>query len=573
MIPDNLPTDIEAAFQPSVAEVLQLVALYDKLKADKQKVRVVTYLKHIQHIASEDLFLQIKQLCAKYTLDGKLLYSLLKHYSSYEQFPTCVGCSKYIVQRGNRTHTFHELAEFCSPGCISQEHVSAKIKGVMQERYGVTNAMHLEEVRQKQAATLLTRYGGHHLKLPHIQEKRKATYQTTLGVDNPLQNRAVQERVKATKLGRYGYEFFDPEARVRGSRQRGADSIQVRCTLAELELLEDYKGVENTLYNLRCLACSNVFYGSFDNGNTPICRKCNPYSRSAVEQVVCGWLDTLGVSYQTNSKSFLGGRLELDIFCTDRRVAIEINGLYWHSTNELEKLHFFKTRHLNKLACSTANGIQLIQLNEDEILYRSEASKSIVQSALGLNGCRINARDCTVELLDSTVAIDFLNKFHIQGSCPSSIRVGLYHKELLVQIMTFGKSRYNKKCDYELLRLCTVHNYSIVGGASKLFKHFTRNYLKPSETVVSYCDKRLFKGDVYQKLGFTLSHTAKPNYKYYKNNRLFSRIAFQKHKLSKLLATFDPNKTEVENMLANGYRIIWDCGNMVFTFTNPGTTL
>ena len=43
-----------------------------------------------------------------------------------------------------------------------------------------------------------------------------------------------------------------------------------------------------------------------------------------------------------------------------------------------------------------------------------------------------------------------------------------------------------------------------------------------------------------------------------------SRIQFQKHKLKDKLETFDPNITEWENMKANGYDRIWDCGNMVF---------
>ena len=34
-----------------------------------------------------------------------------------------------------------------------------------------------------------------------------------------------------------------------------------------------------------------------------------------------------------------------------------------------------------------------------------------------------------------------------------------------------------------------------------------------------------------------------------------------------VLENFDPGKSEVENMKANGYRRIFDCGNMVFEKT------
>jgi len=41
---------------------------------------------------------------------------------------------------------------------------------------------------------------------------------------------------------------------------------------------------------------------------------------------------------------------------------------------------------------------------------------------------------------------------------------------------------------------------------------------------------------------------------------------FQKHKLEKMLDTFNPNLTEFENMKMNGYDRIWDCGNVKFVW-------
>jgi hypothetical protein len=45
---------------------------------------------------------------------------------------------------------------------------------------------------------------------------------------------------------------------------------------------------------------------------------------------------------------------------------------------------------------------------------------------------------------------------------------------------------------------------------------------------------------------------------------LESRIKYQKHKLKDVLSIFDGEKTEYENMKNNGFRRIYDCGNMVF---------
>ena len=128
--------------------------------------------------------------------------------------------------------------------------------------------------------------------------------------------------------------------------------------------------------------------------------------------------------------------------------------------------------------------------------------------------------------------------------------------------MTFGKCRFDKKHEWELLRFCNKLGYHIPGGASKLLRYFERNYQPKS--LVSYADRRWSQGKVYENLGFTFSHASAPNYWYWKNLKLESRIKYQKHKLKDLLEIFDENKTEVENMRDNGYKQIYDCGNLVY---------
>ena len=51
---------------------------------------------------------------------------------------------------------------------------------------------------------------------------------------------------------------------------------------------------------------------------------------------------------------------------------------------------------------------------------------------------------------------------------------------------------------------------------------------------------------------------------YIKNKNLYNRMNFQKHKLKKLLSTYDPLLSEWENMKLNGYDRIWDCGSLKF---------
>ena len=131
--------------------------------------------------------------------------------------------------------------------------------------------------------------------------------------------------------------------------------------------------------------------------------------------------------------------------------------------------------------------------------------------------------------------------------------------------MTFGIPRLNlggKKEDgfYELVRFCNKINTNVIGGASKLFKHFIKEY-NPKE-VVSYSDKRWSLGLLYRILGFTHDHDSKPNYFYVDGLSRLNRFGFRKSVL--VNEGFDKKKTEHEIMLERGIYRIYDCGTMVW---------
>lgn len=145
---------------------------------------------------------------------------------------------------------------------------------------------------------------------------------------------------------------------------------------------------------------------------------------------------------------------------------------------------------------------------------------------------------------------------HIQGPAKASAKLGLFHNNELVSIMSFGKSRF-KKDELELIRYCTKLNTQVIGGFSKLVKYFGKSF-------ITYCDLIYSNGAGYLKNGFNLIDTTKPNYWYFKNNSidLQPRQKYQKHRLSAILKSFDPKLTEHENMRNNGYLRIFDCGNL-----------
>ena len=130
--------------------------------------------------------------------------------------------------------------------------------------------------------------------------------------------------------------------------------------------------------------------------------------------------------------------------------------------------------------------------------------------------------------------------------------------------MTFGKSRFNKNYEYELIRFCSKLNTQVIGGFSKLETYFIRT--REPKSIITFADKRFSNGNVYNVNGYTLLRESTPNYFYFKGNEKIrmSRNRFQKHKLHKSLKNFDPIKTEWENMRLNGFKRIYDLGNYCF---------
>ena len=259
------------------------------------------------------------------------------------------------------------------------------------------------------------------------------------------------------------------------------------------------------------------------------------------------------------------GLKEIDIVLPDIKLGIEYDGLIFHSEgllNEGRVRNVDKNYHLNKLELCNSKGYDLFHIFESDNI---DIWISMINNRLGLNE-RIYARKCIVKELKSTEIKDFLNNNHLQGFINSSINLGLYYNDELVSVMTFSKPRFNKKYDYELIRFCNKLNTSVIGSASKLFNYFIKNYNPKS--IISYANRRFSNGSIYEKLGFNFLRKTAPNYFYFKPSIriLMSRNQFQKHKLANLLDKFDENLSESENMFNNGYRRIYDCGNLVYGY-------
>ena len=252
--------------------------------------------------------------------------------------------------------------------------------------------------------------------------------------------------------------------------------------------------------------------------------------------------------------------LELDIYIPSHNLAIEYNGVYWHSETFRDNKY-----HRNKYDRCKNIGIDLLSIWEDDWINNKDIIKDIIRKRLQIQPSNIYyARKTIIKIPTIEEEIEFLNNNHIHGYIVSKYSYGLYIDNELISMMTFSERVITiDNNDIEMLRYAIKIDCGIIGGAEKLFNNFLKN--TEYKNIKSFCDPCYFKGDVYEKLGFEYNNISEPSYFYVKNYKRFHRRNFTIDKLIK--DGFDTNQfTEKEIMLNRGYLKIWDIGQKSFYY-------
>lgn len=268
--------------------------------------------------------------------------------------------------------------------------------------------------------------------------------------------------------------------------------------------------------------------------------------RSKAEVELSEWVESLGLEVQTNTRNILKG-IELDLYIPEKALAVEYNGLYWHSEWNHDKWY-----HHNKWKKCKEAGIQLIQIWEDQWIDRKSMVKDKLQSML-LGRASVGARTTYSCNLSYAEASDFLDETHLQGRSSGSSYLGLRDKKS-DQILAVSVFKRTKETIY-LERYAS--RVSIVGGLDKMM---TANGPGRYTTFADHC---ISNGNLYEKTGWEVEQVLDPDYRYVR-----SGVKIREHKFNYRLKRFrtDPTLEYVdgysESQLAelnNIYRI-WDAG-------------
>jgi hypothetical protein len=435
--------------------------------------------------------------------------------------------------------------------CIDKKAILIKRQNTNREKYGHTNFLVSSLGREKIKQSFALQNVTNPSQLPYVQQLKIQRSLEKYGVPHPSQTDEVKNKIKITNEIRYGKQYWS----------------QQHIPNESLALLNDKNWLHTQhIVNKKSIPIIAEELGIWDttvinylrkHGITPI-----KYYSSIGQHQIVEFLKSLGVENITINNRTMIYPIELDIFLPDYNLAIEYNGLYWHSEAAGKDARY----HLKKTEACESKGIRLIQIFEDEWFNMQQQCKDTLRHLLNKSPKGVYARNVTIKEIEWNIAQDFLNKHHLLGAgSPGSYRIGAYtNSGELIGVMVFGKSSSEGTNELELKRFVT-NKQNNPGLGSKMFKYATKQL--QCEKVVAFVDRRWFTGLVKDHIGFKKLYTTPPavwwtDGKQRKHRRFITK--------KQLIAASSLNNGSKRAMLANsGFFRIWDCGKIKLVWENP----
>jgi hypothetical protein len=283
-------------------------------------------------------------------------------------------------------------------------------------------------VKEKRKRTNIDRYGYEiPLNNPEIKEKVINNWIDKFGVDNPSKSNIIKEKVKKTNFKNLGVEYpsqLESTKRILSQKMTNNRKWMSKCKIDSIsDNLKNkvssldicfVKIKETSLYEFFCNKCEldftihkNMLNDRIRNKNT-ICTNCNKVSNmdSDGERTLYEFIKENYQGLIVRNDRSLGK--ELDIFLPNINLAIEFNGIYWHS--EIYKGKYY---HYEKSKICLENNINLIHIWEDDWLHKKNLVKMNLLNLLnGKKSIEIkeffNNDELVIEIYDNQFLIGYL---------------------------------------------------------------------------------------------------------------------------------------------------------------------
>lgn len=452
-------------------------------------------------------------------------------------------------------------SEMLKRAASSRKSVSAqtvsKYKITMLSKYGTDSPIKVPEIRQQIENTNLQKYGEINpaksdiirqkisisLQSEESQFQYKETSLSHFGTERPAQNEVIKNKMKETCERKYGTEWATQNSEVQKKISESMRKVYSENPEISKKIIESV----NTTCKLK--------YGVDWPCQLSQCREAANSIISSRNKEIAEKIESLGLTVELEKHI---GKYSFDLCIESIKTLIEINPTYTHNAvgNHWNPNGLDSKYHKNKSEAAKKHGYRCIHVfdwdDENKIINLLQPKTST------------GARKCEIGLVFEDDCDAFLDKFHLQNTCKGQVvRLGLFYQDQLVQVMTFGKPRYNKNYEWELLRLCSDSKHLISGGAERLFKYFV-NTFNP-QSIISYCDLSKFTGSVYYKLGMTHLRNTAPTKVWSKWDSKITDSLLRQRGYDQLFGTDYGKGTSNEAlMLEHGWFPVYDCGQAVY---------
>lgn len=226
---------------------------------------------------------------------------------------------------------------------------------------------------------------------------------------------------------------------------------------------------------------------------------------SKPEKEIVEFLAEHNIKFNTSNRKLIHP-YELDIYIPEQKIAIEFNGIYWHTESKGKT----KEYHYNKwLACQNI-GIQLIQVWEDDWITNSDKVKNMLLRRLTLSDDS-SLENIKIVKLNDLEALDFLKQDYFTPIKDENIfYLGIQSNNGdLISVIALSYITHNESI------LSIIGFSSLTHGVSELAKFidYLRNMYRFNQIDV------IIKNDfglhnVFESNGFIKINSIEPDYSY-----------------------------------------------------------
>lgn len=289
-----------------------------------------------------------------------------------------------------------------------------------------------------------------------------------------------------------------------------------------------------------------------------ICYLCHPMG-SAAQLEIGAYIESLGFEIDYNSRSIIAPR-EIDIYVPVAKLAIEYDGLYWHTIDKIPR----ELYHHEKYEMCAEKGVKFFRVYEDEWRDKREIIEGMLKHRLGMREMSIGARKTTLKKLSSLEAKSFFEENHLEGNVQSIEEAfGLFHGDCLVAAMSLRLSisknaKYKSKRVLEVARAAMKIGCNVPGWLGKLTKA-ARDYAIENkyDILMTYVDRRVGNGQAYSNAGWKwICESAAPRLWWSNYNERIHRLSFRSDPVN--------GKTQVEVARLQKYYPLYGCKNGVY---------